>query len=335
MRAERPATGCRDSRMSSARISTRSGLPAGRSRNPTISSGPSSRRSRLAFCSGAWSSRRAEKTLSTPSNGIDAVVRPPRRGQDVQRRAFGDDLPPLQQEQPRAQRDGLGDAVRDVEHRDRQRTLDLAEPADHRVAVGQVERRDRLVAEQEPGPGCQRPRQADPLPLAAREVSPATDPSADRRRRARRPRPAGRRPRRAATPSGRSGCWPRRSGAGTAGRPGRSCRSGVRAAGDRSFAASRRAPRPSRRTWPESGRVSPAISRSTVVLPAPDGPNTTPISRPSRNVDVERSSRDGPGGTSLTSRMPEDGSLTARASAPAWCAGRPGAPRSRRPRSGA
>ncbi len=34
--------------------------------------------------------------------------------------------------------------------------------------------------------------------------------------------------------------------------------------------------------------ASPAISRSRVVLPAPDGPNTTPISRPRRKADVER-----------------------------------------------
>ena len=37
------------------------------------------------------------------------------------------------------------------------------------MAIGQVERRDRLVAEQEPGPRGQRPGQADPLPLAAGE----------------------------------------------------------------------------------------------------------------------------------------------------------------------
>ena len=57
----------------------------------------------------------------------------------------------------------------DVEHGDRLGALDGAEALEHRVAVGQVERRDRLVAEQEPGPRRQRPRQADPLPLAAGE----------------------------------------------------------------------------------------------------------------------------------------------------------------------
>ena len=46
-------------------------------------------------------------------------------GQDVQR-PVGDDLRPLQQQQSRAQRNGLCDAVCHVEHRNRQRALDIA-----------------------------------------------------------------------------------------------------------------------------------------------------------------------------------------------------------------
>ncbi len=91
------------------------------------------------------------------------------RTEHVQGRSLGDDPAFFQQEQPRAQRDGLGRTVGDIEHRDRQGTLDRAKPLEERVAVGQVEGGDRLVAEQEPGAGRQRACQADPLPLAAGE----------------------------------------------------------------------------------------------------------------------------------------------------------------------
>jgi hypothetical protein len=100
--------------------------PAGRSRNPTISSGPSSRWRRVALCPGAWSSRRAAKDVERAHERDRAIVRSPCGGQDVQRRPVGDDLPPLQQEQPRAQGDSLCDAVRHVEHRDRQPALEIA-----------------------------------------------------------------------------------------------------------------------------------------------------------------------------------------------------------------
>ena len=94
---------------------------------------------------------------------------PPGRAQDVERWSFGGDSPVFQQEQSGAQRDGLGRAVGDIQHGDRLGTLDDAETLEDRVAVGQVESGDRLVAEQEPGPGRQCPRQADALTLAAGE----------------------------------------------------------------------------------------------------------------------------------------------------------------------
>jgi len=75
----------------------------------------------------------------------------------------------LDQEQPGPQRDRLGRAVGHVKNGQTFRLLNPSQAFEQRVAIGQVERRDRLVAEQEPGLRGQRPGQPDPLALAAGE----------------------------------------------------------------------------------------------------------------------------------------------------------------------
>ena len=139
-------------------------MPTGSSSLGTIKGGPPSRRRTDSPAPSSRCSTVAANRFSTPASA-DAR----RAGQHVERRALVDDPPGVEQEEPRAQRDRLGRAVGDVEDGDRLGPLDGLEAVDQDVARRQVEGRDGLVAEEEPRPRRQRPRQADPLPLAAGE----------------------------------------------------------------------------------------------------------------------------------------------------------------------
>jgi hypothetical protein len=56
--------------------------------------------------------------------------------------------------------------VGDDDHGQTELVTELVEQPQHEVAVGYVERADRLVAEQQTGPGDDGPRQRDSLPLS-------------------------------------------------------------------------------------------------------------------------------------------------------------------------
>ena len=160
------------------------------------------------------------------------------------------------------------------------RVVDLAQPAAQLAAHLRVERAERLVEQQHLRLDRQRAGQRDALALAAGEL--ARDSASPARRAARgRAVPSARRrisrlggPRRArAAPSGRSRCSRRPSCAGTARSAGRRSRHCAPAR------SSARRPRRRNRCAPLVGRSSPAIRRSSVVLPEPEGPSSA-ISSP-------------------------------------------------------
>ena len=131
----------------------------------------------------------------------------------------------------------------------------------------------------------ERAGERDALPLAAGEIAGAGARRGARSGSARAARPParGRRRRR---------CGGRR-GAGRARTPGRRARpSAARAAGRRAASLSNQVPPPSA-TLPRSGRSSPAIARSTLDFPAPDGPTSASVSRPSSSATERRKERRG------------------------------------------
>ena len=279
LRALRPPTGPRASRISSARTATvdaasrRAGPETGRSDRAVEQAHAGLRRVAVLALDVAG------KTLRTPSERVPVRLAP--RREHVERRPLVDDPPVLEQEEREPERDRLGGAVGDVKHGDRLGGLDRAEPLDQGVAARQVERRDRLVAEQEPRARRQRPGQPDALPLAAGERRrPPVQKRLDAAERRHLGAPAvGLRPGPAlqAEPDVRRDVRWGKSRSSWKTMPTR--REPERPVDPRRGVEERLARRAGR--IPRSGVRRPAISRRRVVLPAPEGPNTTPHSRPS------------------------------------------------------
>ncbi len=121
----------------------------------------------VAVSPGKWLSTRAEQGIAKVFQVIERWTA--NAGQDVKRRAFRQHPTLLEQEESRAHGDRLRRAVRHVEYGDAFGALNGAKPLDQRLAVGQVECRDRLVAEQDSRSRCQRSSQSDPLPLPSRK----------------------------------------------------------------------------------------------------------------------------------------------------------------------
>ena len=163
---------------------------AGRAARAAGRPAPGRRRAgrRVAPPVGSCPSTTAGKTLRSDGHRPGVGRRPAR--QDVERRPLGRRSARRESRKSRSPARSPRRAVGDVEHRDRLGPLDRAEPVDQGVPAVQVERRDRLVAEQEPGPGRQRPGQADPLPLAARERRRPTAEQVPDPAERRRPRPS-------------------------------------------------------------------------------------------------------------------------------------------------
>ena len=155
-----------------------------------------------------------------------------------------------------------------------------------------VEGGQRLVEQQHPGLGGERPGQRHPLGLPARQ-------------RGRAGRPPGR-----ARPTRSSSSWARgpglgggarpgpaartrrcrgRSGGGTAGGPGRPRRSVGRRWGRSTPAAGSSRTRPSTVMRPASMGWRPATARRSVVLPAPLGPSTATTSPSATSTSTARS----------------------------------------------
>ena len=189
-----------------------------------------------------------------------------------------------------------------------------------------VEGGERLVEQHELGLAGQRPGQRDALLLAAGELVRAAlghgrvqrdhlqqlaDPGLDAAA------PAGQLARR----PGRRRCSARRSGAGTGRRPGPRSRRGACAPGPR-----RRRPPPCcpfSEMLPVSGCSKPAISRSSVVLPEPDGP-TIAVVPPLADRQVD-ALEDGLGAEVLGDARRSPGGCWC------WCATDGGDPRFREP----
>ena len=148
-----------------------------------------------------------------------------------------------------------------------------------------VERAERLVEQQHLRLGRERAGQRDALPLAAGELR------RDSGRRGRRAGPASSSSWTRRRISASAGRWPRGARAGRRRRSRRpSCGGRARSAGRRSRrCVARRARRvassPSNSTVPRSATSSPAMMRSSVVLPEPDGPSSA-SSAPSATVKL-------------------------------------------------
>ncbi len=146
---------------------TTTAVPGASTMRGTTRKGPPVSRKRVSPTPSGFSSTTAVNSFRTaPSRALGTS---PGAGEDVERRALVDDPSVIDQKESRANRDRLGRAVRDIEHRDLFGNPDCAKPLDQGVAARQVECGDRLVAEQEPGSGGQGPGEADALPLAARK----------------------------------------------------------------------------------------------------------------------------------------------------------------------
>ena len=100
---------------------------------------------------------RAGKTLRTPSQAIASRHRASGRAEHVQGQSLGDYAAVFQQEKSRAQGNGLGRTVSDIEHRDPQGALDRANAFQERVAVRQVEGGNRLITAVRAGAGARAP----------------------------------------------------------------------------------------------------------------------------------------------------------------------------------
>ena len=167
------------------------------------------------------------------------------------------------------ERRGVLEIVRDEDGRQRELDEELLELGAHRSLRVRVERGQRLVEQDRAGPAGERARERNSLTLATRERSPAWRRQGVRYESARETR------RRAPCPRTRRSDG--RSGAGRARTPGRRARRAARPACGtpcgRCPARRRRRARSAR----ARGRTSPAIARSTDVLPAPDGPTRATV----------------------------------------------------------
>ena len=157
---------------------------------------------------------------------------------------------------------------------------DTGSSADDFLLAADVQVRQRLVQQQQPGPADQRVRDQDPLLLAAGQVADPLVAELLRRRRRGASRRSG-----ACARAMAAGC---RAGARPAPArpdPGRAAAyrgpAGLSAARSRSPGRAGRGPRPSMRTVPADGCCSPRMTRSSVVLPAPFDP-ISPTNSPAR-----------------------------------------------------
>ena len=240
----------------------------------------------------------AHGTCREPATGVglgDRLEQRPRvrmlrPREHLVRRAGLDDLPEVHDGDPVG--DVLDDrqVVGDEDQRHAELALEVADEVQDLGLDEHVERRDRLVGDDQVGPERQGRRDRDPLALPARELVRAGSrrgaATAPRSRAARSPggrgRPACRRRTRRAA---RAPCGPPAS----AGRA--SCRGSGRSAGrggGSSFAPARPC-RPRRRRTarsPPSGASSPSRHLPSVVFPEPDSPTTVSTS-PARHVEVD------------------------------------------------
>ena len=171
--------------------------------------------------------------------------------------------------------------VRHVDERDADVLLDALELDLELLAQLEVERAQRLVEQQHRRAGSRARARAPRAAAGRRRAGAACASPRARGRRARAPRrPAG-----APRPSTRAGArarrrrCARRSGAGTARSSGRPCWSGAGTGGWPVTSS------PSSSTVPSLGSSKPAIMRSVVVLPQPDGPSIVK-NWPLRDVEV-------------------------------------------------
>ena len=176
--------------------------------------------------------------------------------------------------------------VGDVHGRDRVVGADAIEVRQDLRAMRLIDRRERLVEQQQPRLRQQRAAERDALFLAARTA--ATDAGA-----AAAPRLSSsmtssasqRRLSRDAGTSGRTEDSAGRSGAETAAAPETRSRCGADAAGRHvRVAPYRPAPRRRAARRARSGRTTPAMTLSSVVLPAPDGPTSAVSPGPSSSA---------------------------------------------------
>ena len=167
LRALRPEIGPRASRMSSARISIRTRVPAGCSSKRHSQDRPGIKLDLRVSTLGGMFHDAARQDVAH-SLQVDER-RASHAREHIQRRPLGDDLASLQKKKPSANGDRLGRAMRHVQDGDLLDLLNPAQAIDELIAIGQVDGRDRLIAEQEPRTRRERSRQPDPLPLTARE----------------------------------------------------------------------------------------------------------------------------------------------------------------------
>ena len=178
---------------------------------------------------------------------------------------------------------GLLAVMGDEQRRGPRLPQDPGELAGETVVQVAVEAGQRLVEQHARGAGASEPGQRHALGLAAAEIgdlAPAEPRQADQVEQLVDRAGAAALGRRRAS-AGRRRRWRRRRGAGTAARPGRPsrCRGGASARVVMSV--------PSRMTVPAVGVTSPAMTRSSVLLPLPDGPSRATIS-PSPTVNETR-----------------------------------------------
>ncbi len=207
---------------------------------------------------------------SSATNGLDG------RRDQILGRARLDDSPLDEHRDPVGDRGRVHEVVRDEDRRQPELAQERAQLCAHAPARVRVERGHRLVQEQHLGPPCEGPRQGDPLALPSGKLAGL---------RLREPRdpepleqvaPACRLRRRRSS---------RRTGAGRARTPGARSRRRAARAGrfDLARGCRTRACR-STRSARALGRTSPATARSTVVLPAPEGPTSATVSAPTASA---------------------------------------------------
>ena len=92
-----------------------------------------------------------------------------RRRQELARRGDRLDAAVTEQHHLVGERQRLADVVRDVEHRDAPLVADAQQPGQDALAQLHVDRRERLVEQQQAGIGGERARQRDALALPARK----------------------------------------------------------------------------------------------------------------------------------------------------------------------
>ena len=229
----------------------------------------------FAFWAGKRPTRRLDDAVREPSGqevaGADELGRPAGGGGEVEllRRALLHDRAVPHQRDPVGERERLLAVVRDEHDGDVDRAEDAGELVAHRAAQVRVDVRPRLVEQHELRA---RARARARARRAAAGRPRARADSGRRGRRGRRRRAGRARGPRARGAAGRSRRSRPRSGAGRARSPGRPSRPGAARAAPR-CRRPRRACRSSS-IVPASGASKPAIRRSSVVLPQPDGPSS-------------------------------------------------------------